>query len=50
MGGGKRVHVLNVCRALVRRGLAIEFNNVYFVATDKGREEYAALSASNATS
>lgn len=47
MGGGKRVHVLNSCRSLVRRGLAIEFSNVFFMATDFGREEFSNLAAKN---
>lgn len=45
MGGGKRVHILNACRALVSRGLAMEFSNVYFVATKLGRETYTQLQA-----
>jgi len=40
MGGGKRVHILNACRALVRKGLAIEYSNVYFIASKSGREEF----------
>jgi hypothetical protein len=49
MGGGKRVHVLNACRALVRRGLAIEFNNVYFIASALGRAEFARRNNSQPT-
>ena len=49
MGGGKRVHVLNACRALVRRGLAVEFNNVYFMASTLGRDEFARMSNSQPT-
>jgi hypothetical protein len=49
MGGGKRVHVLSACRALVRRGLAIEFNNVYFIASAVGRAEFARRNNSQPT-
>lgn len=46
MGGGKRVHVLSSCRALVRRGLAVEFSNVYFIASKFGRDEFARMNNS----
>lgn len=43
MGGNKRLHVLSACRALVRKGFAIDGGGSRFAITAEGLEAAKAI-------